>query len=159
MTNAESTVNVNKDLQNTAEDIEPTVNKCDTVVSLNSGESEIENNSTDAENEVDYAAVVEEDIRTLREEFRELSTLTDICELDDPMRYAALRDLGLTPAEAYLATAKRQKKDNRSHLVATRAVSKSPLGSMSDAELMAAREIFDGVPDSEIRKLYKRVTK
>ena len=159
MTNAESTVNVNKDLQNTAEDIEPTVNKCDTVVSLNSSESEIENNSTDAEHEVDYAAVVEEDIRTLREEFRELSTLTDICELDDPMRYAALRDLGLTPAEAYLATAKRQKKDNRSHLVATRTVSASQNGSMSDAELSAAREIFVGVSDAEIRKLYKRVTK
>ena len=159
MTNAESTANVNKDLQNANEDIEAIEQKCDTVADSNSDGSENDSNSANAENEVDYAAVVEEDIRTLREEFRELSSLTDICELDDPMRYAALRDLGLTPAEAYLATAKRQRKDNRSHLVATHAVSKSATGSMSDAELMAAREIFDGVSDSEIRKLYKRVTK
>lgn len=117
-----------------------------------------EDNEDGSEVGIDYAALAAEDLKALRSEFRELSGLTDICELDNPLRYAALRDLGLTPAEAYLATAKRQKKDNRSHLYATRTVTAAPQGSMSEAEMAAAREIFSGVSDAEIRKLYKRVS-
>ena len=155
----ETLKNVNEDLQTADENSEDITKKLDTDTDENPNADVGDENAPVSDGAVDYAAVVEEDIRILKEEFRELSTLTDICELSDPLRYAALRDLGLTPAEAYLATAKRPKKDNRSHLFATRAVSTSPLGSMSDAELAAAREIFDGVSDSEIRKLYKRVTK
>ena len=150
--------NVNENLQNTNDFSEGEAKNLDTDAAECAAEGNDGSNDNKAD-AVDYAAVVEEDIRILKEEFRELSSLSDICELDDPLRYAALRDLGLTPVEAYLATAKRQRKDNRSHLVATRTVSRAPVGSMSDAELMAAREIFDGVSDSEIRKLYKRVTK
>lgn len=126
-----------------------------------SASSELENEAADtaASDEIDYEAVVKEDLKILREEFSELSEITDICELDNPLRYAALRDLGLSPAEAYLATAKRSRKDNRSHLVATRTVSLEKNGTMSDAELASAREIFSNISDREIRKLYKRVTK
>lgn len=159
MIDGQTTENVNQDLQNANEDLELSAKKLDTDADTNPDSEENSRTMENVEATVDYAAVVQEDIRILKEEFRELSSLSDICELDDPLRYAALRDLGLTPAEAYLATAKRQKKDNRSHLMATHTVSKSPVGSMSDAELMAAREIFDGVSDSEIRKLYRRVTK
>ena len=158
MTNAESTANVNKDLQNANEDIEAIEQKCDTVADSNSDGSENDSNSANAENEVDYAAVVEEDIRTLREEFRELSSLTDICELDDPMRYAALRDLGLTPAEAYLATARKRRGDNRSHLHSSVPKhSAFPGPGISESELTAAREIFPDMSDNEIRQLYRKV--
>ena len=153
-------MNEEQTLENVNEDLHSTPENTDTVAEINTNEANEENDSSEkSESEIDYAKVVEEDIRILKEEFPELSSLSDICELHNPLRYAALRDLGLTPAEAYLATAKRQKRDNRSHLIATHAVSTSRNGSMSDAELLAAREIFDGMPDSEIRKLYKRVTK
>ena len=117
-----------------------------------------EDTEENADTEVDYAALAAEDLKALKAEFRELSGLSDISELENPLRYAALRDLGLSPAEAYLATSRRQKKDNRSHLYATRTVTSSPQGSMSEAELTAAREIFHGVSDAEIRRLYKRVS-
>lgn len=117
-----------------------------------------EDNEESADTEVDYAALAAEDLKVLKAEFRELSGLSDISELENPMRYAALRDLGLSPLEAYLATSRRHKKDNRSHLYATRTVTSTPQGSMSEAELTAAREIFSGVSDAEIRRLYKRVS-
>ncbi len=159
MTDTKDIENVNKNLQDTsaALAIEPPEIDTDRMQTEDVPQNEeLEHN---ANSDIDYAAVVEEDLRVLREEFGELSSLTDITELNDPLRYAALRDLGLTPVEAYLATAKRQKKDNRSHLVATRTVSAAQNGSMSESELSAAREIFVGVSDAEIRKLYKRVTK
>ena len=109
---------------------------------------------------VDYAEIAREDLALLKSEFPELSDLRDICELNNPMRYAALRDLGLSPAEAYLATAKRiPKRDNRAHLSATGNASYSPQGSMSEAELSTARELFSDMSDAEIRKLYKKVNR
>ena len=159
MTEPQNVENVNQDLQNDSDVLENEAQNFDTDNGQSQNPAESEEPTSAIDDAVDYAAVVESDLRILKEEFRELSSITDITELNDPLRYAALRDLGLTPVEAYLATAKRQKKDNRSHLVATRTVSASQNGSMSDAELSAAREIFVGVSDAEIRKLYKRVTK
>ena len=99
------------------------------------------------------------DVAELSAEFSELRGLTDITELENPLRYATLRDLGLTAAEAYLATTKnRRKTDNRSHLFGMPMVSSSQTGSMPDRELEAAREIFTDMSDSEIRNLYKKVT-
>ena len=109
---------------------------------------------------VNYGELVKADIAALSAEFSELSELSDITELENPLRYAALRDLGLTPAEAYLATTKnRRKTDNRSHLFGMPMVSSSPLGSMSERELESARELFSDMSDAQIRKLYKKVTK
>ena len=144
---------VNESLQNNEQELDTS-----TEIALSEPASDGENDDS-CESEIDYAAVVVEDLKILRDEFAELASISDICELNNPLRYAALRDLGLSPVEAYLATAKRVKKDNRSHLVATRTVSVEKNGAMSDAELAAAREIFSGVSDREIRKLYKRVTK
>ncbi|MBE6644629.1 MAG: hypothetical protein E7612_04525 [Ruminococcaceae bacterium] len=143
---------VNESLQNKPKEIDTSANEA--PIETESAES-----TADGEDGIDYALVVSEDLRILREEFPELSEIEDICELNDPLRYAALRDLGLSPEEAYLATSKRQKKDNRSHLFATKTVSVSRNGAMSDSELAAAREIFTDISDREIRKLYKRVTK
>ena len=159
MTDSQNTENVNENLQGEGAISEIETQNIDTDNGQSQIHAETEEPLSDITAAVDYAVIVEEDLRILKEEFRELSSITDITELNDPLRYAALRDLGLTPAEAYLATAKRQKRDNRSHLVATRTLSAAQNGSMSDAELAAAREIFVGVSDAEIRKLYKRVTK
>lgn len=110
---------------------------------------------------IDYAAIVARDVAELRSQFGELAELTDVTELADPMRYAALRDLGLTATEAYLATTPRAKRaDTRAHL--TGAVPRGaslPRGSMSSAELEAARDIFTGLSDTQIQALYKRVTR
>ena len=108
---------------------------------------------------IDYERLMKEDVDTLRSHFPELADIGDITDLDDPLRYAALRDLGLTPAEAYRATAKRAYTDTRSHL--KRAHGKNASGStslMSPTELMAARDIFPDKSDAEIQRLYKRVS-
>ena len=110
--------------------------------------------------EIDYGEIVKEDIRTLSQEFAELSNLSDISELDNPLRYAALRDLGLTPAEAYLATTKvRRAFDNRSHLYSSPMISSSRGAQIPEKEMEIAREIFSDMSDSQIRQLYKKVTK
>lgn len=123
-------------------------------------EALVTENEKSEEATVDYATVVKADIAELSAEFTELKDLTDITELENPLRYAALRDLGLTPAEAYLATTKnRHKKDNRSHLFGMPMVSSAHSAAMPEGELEAAREIFTDISDAQIRKLYKKVTR
>ena len=108
---------------------------------------------------IDYESVIKEDIALLRRTFPELSGISDITELENPLRYAALRDLGLTPAEAYLATERGRRADTRSHLFgAVPRGASSPSGSMSQKELEGAREIFSGMSDVDIQKLYRKVT-
>ena len=108
----------------------------------------------------DYAKIIEEDLATLKAQFPELHGIEAITQLNNPLRYAALRDLGLSPAEAYLATARRYKSDTRSHLKSAhgRNAARSVSG-MSYAELTAARDLFPGKNDAEIERLYKRVSK
>lgn len=108
---------------------------------------------------IDYAELMRQDAAALCAEFPELYGLRDVTELDNPMRYAALRDLGLSPSEAYLATARRERRDNRAHLGATPAIASAPRGTISDAEMAAARDTFPDMSDAEIRRLYKKVTK
>lgn len=108
----------------------------------------------------DASELLCEDITLLRESFPELSSLTDISQLQNPTRYAALRDLGLTAEEAYLATSKREVKDNRAHLrAAVPAASRPPYSSMTRREWQTARELFEDMSDSEIEKLYRKVTR
>ena len=149
---------VNKDLQSDSENPstspdfhENESSEAESLETKQSGEDTAEN--------VDYEALSKSDVLALRAEFHELSELSTLFELDDPVRYGALRDLGLTPAEAYLATRKRRGVDNRSHLRPTRSVAKGATPLMTEAEMSAARELFSDVSDSEIRQLYKRVTK
>ena len=122
--------------------------------------AEDEESAAYGESEPDYEAIIKEDIATLKAEFPELGGIEDITDLHNPLRYAALRDLGLSPAEAYLATAKRVKTDTRAHLKSAHGRSAAPAGSaMSYAELATARELFPGKNDRELARLYKRVTK
>lgn len=108
---------------------------------------------------VDYAAIAAADLVELKEQFPELSEYEDITEIDNPLRYAALRDLGLTPREAYLATNERHRRiDNRAHL--STAVPKGagvPRGGMSREELYRARELFGNMSDAELHSLYRKV--
>ena len=132
--------------------------------------TDTENNVTDAEVEkadeiesteaVDYEALVNSDIEALKSEFPELQDITDITDLNNPLRYAALRDLGLSPAEAYMATAKRRTQDTRAHLRSAHGKSAAAnVGMMSQYELATARDLFPGLSDLELQRLYKKVTK
>lgn len=111
--------------------------------------------------EIDYEELMEEDLRELKAEFSELEMTASITQLSNPLRYAALRDLGLSPREAYLATQERRKpQDNRAHLsgaVARRAA--MPHSAMSPREMRQARELFSDMTDAEITALYQRVNK
>ncbi len=108
----------------------------------------------------DYAELIRADLAALRSEFPELADMTDITELPDPMRYAALRDLGLDAAEAYLASSRRRGYDTRSHLSTAYGRASAPSGSaMTQRALAEAREIFSGLTDSEIQRLYRKVTR
>ena len=125
-------------------------------------EGEVEGNtdSIDASDTPDYEAIIAADVSELSREFPELKGLKDITELNNPLRYAALRDLGLTPREAYLATAKRPAQDTRAHLRSAHGRSAAAsVGMMSQEELSAARELFPSLSDSQLQKLYKKVTK
>ena len=131
--------------------------------------TEIDSDGDDAVNEAelteaggvtDYEAIIASDIATLKSEFPELKDITEITELNNPLRYAALRDLGLSPVEAYMATARRQTQDTRSHLRSAHGRSAAaPTSMMTQYELATARELFPGLNDSDLQRLYKKVTK
>ena len=115
-----------------------------------------------SENGDSYTDLIARDLAELRAEFSELSELSDITELENPTRYGALRDLGLTPAEAYRATSTRKetRTDTRSHLrSAAPRHALAPDSRMSYRELEMARELFGDMSDKELQRLYKRVTK
>lgn len=119
-----------------------------------------EDNGDGDEGGVDYEALIASDIAALKAEFPELKGITDITELNNPMRYAALRDLGLTPTEAYMATAKRRTQDTRAHLKSAHGKGAAvSAGMMSQLELATARELFPGKNDAELQRLYKRVSR
>lgn len=109
----------------------------------------------------DYADLAKKDMQELASLFPHLRGKESVRELENPLRYAALRDLGLSPKEAYLAThGSVGGYDNRSHLrsaVPRGAASGSDM--LGARELEAARELFTGLSDREIQKLYKRVSK
>ena len=108
----------------------------------------------------DIGEALEAELAQLKEIFPELSGVEDITGIKNPMRYAALRDLGLSPTEAYLAARGPQRtSDNRSHLRTSVPRGMGRGTSMPPEELARAREIFYGMSDSEIQRLWKKVTK
>ena len=75
-------------------------------------------------------------------------------------RYSELRRMGLSAKEAYLAASSRTRQDNRSHMVTgVPHGASSPTGGMSSSEMELARGLFSGIPESEIKRLYAKVTK
>ena len=115
--------------------------------------------SQKAENDNYYEELLVSDMNELSDEFAENGRIK-ITDLKNPLRYGALRDLGLTPKEAYLASGGRKERtDNRSHLSSS--VPRKTAAEFSEiprAELDAARELFSDISDSEIRNLYRKVT-
>ena len=106
--------------------------------------------------------MAEEDLRILQSRFAVCRQISHISQLQNPLRYAQLRDLGLSPEEAYLATnyarLSAYQKDNRSHLHS--AIPKGAGGeSMSAEALSQARDLFGNLSDGELLSLYRRATK
>lgn len=130
------------------------------VGAAESGSEEDYGSDTEEAQGEDFEALAAADLNEIRREFQEARGLTSITELDNPIRFAELRELGLSVREAYLATQKRRRTDNRSHLsgVAPRGAA-SPARSMTSSELSRARELFIGMSDAEIQSLYKRVSR
>ena len=127
-------------------------------------ESEASENAAE-ENEgvnIDYAELDRADMRELCELFPHLRGKESVAELENPLRYAALRDLGLTPKEAYLATEDHRpaRYDNRRHLRSSVPVgARESTDRLGGGELEAARELFSGLSDRELQRLYKKVNK
>lgn len=122
----------------------------------------VENDTAETgENNTDgyYEELLQSDMNELSEEFSANDKIK-ITDLKNPLRYGALRDLGLTPKEAYLASGGRKERaDNRSHLSSSvPRKTAAPFYEIPRSELDAAREIFTGMSDSEIRNLYRKVT-
>ena len=104
-------------------------------------------------------ATLDSDLETLAKEFPDIASRLAHGFVNTE-RYAKLRSLGLTPEEAYLATSRPARSDNRSHLTSSvPASAKSPLGGMSKREMATARYLFEDLSEREIKALYNRVTK
>ena len=153
----DTTYEVNANQSADVEDAKSEMSESPTDETIAADEAEFIKDESDS---VDYEALIASDLDTLRTEFPELSGIRDITDLNNPLRYAALRDLGLTPEEAYMATAKRKAQDTRAHLRSAHGKSAATsIGMMSQYELASARELFPGMSDSELQRLYKKVTK
>lgn len=98
-----------------------------------------------------------DDVEELKRQFPELSDTRASEELLGSEKYRRFRSLGLTPAEAYLASGGVRPM--------ARLLPSSPLSvkrrdvGISDHQLRMARELFSEMSDTEIQALYRRVTK
>ena len=111
----------------------------------------------------DYADMEREDLAALAAAYPALGSLASLGELDDPARYGELRELGLSPKEAFLAVGggrllTRRVQDTRAHLAtAVGRAAATSCGRLSAGELAAARDLFPALSDGEIDALYRRV--
>ena len=124
-----------------------------------SSESSEEKDFDDGFDAVSYEELARRDLEEIHAKFPETRGLRSITALPKALRYAELRDLGLSPTEAYLATGRlRPASDNRAHLNSKVPKGSSERGSfMKLSELNSARELFSSLSDEEIQRLYKRV--
>ena len=76
-------------------------------------------------------------------------------------RYSALRSMGLSAREAYLATGSGiDRESTKAHLISSvPSPARAPESAMSTQEMDAARSLFEGMSDADIRKLYNKVTR
>jgi len=144
---------VNAEIAQVEEITDTAVNQSETK------EAEIPTREEKENEDTDYKELLKADMLELSGEFSPGKEM-NISDLKNPIRYGALRDLGLSPKEAYLASGgKRENEDNRSHLSSS--VPKkfsSQFSEIPRAELDAARELFGDLSDAQIRNLYKKVT-
>lgn len=124
-------------------------------------ETDAPEHEAEEKGEIDYAKRLDEDLAQIREQFPSLHGIRDVTDLKDPLRFGALRDLGLTAKEAYLASGgKKRSYDNRTHLISSvPGGARSAVDGISRVELDMARDIFGSMSEGEIQKLYRKVTK
>ena len=117
-----------------------------------------------ADDEKTFRRQAEEDLAKLKEVAPETAAYGHLGEMPGALRFAELRELGLSVEEAYYAVrgavgAKPlPDRGGRAHLhgsVPGRAAS-GGVG-MTAGEIEAARRLFPGLPDREIASLYRRV--
>lgn len=110
---------------------------------------------------VDYAALATRDLGEIKRLAPALAGLSHLAELPNALRYAALRDAGLSVEEAlhaachaYLAP---RAADNRAHLRSAVPIGAAGTPSrMTAAEMREARELFGDLTEGEIERLYAR---
>ena len=152
----------NEEILPTVEPTEEITESADAPSTIDGQEARVYAESIQTEKEeTDYEALMFSDVQVLKGKFPELREMENLTELNNPLRYAYLRDLGLTPEEAYLATARpRSSVNNRAHLFgAAPKRASSPSSAITEGELANCRELFDGMSDDDIRSLYRKVTK
>lgn len=123
------------------------------------GESEDADDATGVG--VDYAALAARDLGEIKRLAPALAGLSHLAELPNALRYAALRDAGLSVEEAlhaachaYLAP---RAADNRAHLRSAVPIGAAGTPSrMTAAEMREARELFGDLTEGEIERLYAR---
>ena len=114
------------------------------------------------EEEARFAELERADLAALAEAMPELGGLSDLSSLTSPGRYGELREAGLSPIEAYLATEGqrllRRAHDTRGHLKSSVGRASGTAGMrLGASELSAARELFPALSDREIEALWRRV--
>lgn len=117
--------------------------------------------SADAAAPTDYAALAAEDLREIKRMAPSLAGLTHLAELPNALRYAALRDAGLSVEEALYAACHAfvtpRAADNRAHLRSAVPIGAAGTPSrMTAAEMREARELFGDLTEGEIERLYAR---
>ncbi|MGN1206849.1 MAG: hypothetical protein ACI4SP_00965 [Eubacteriales bacterium] len=110
----------------------------------------------------DYEALAAEDLAEIHRLVPALEGITHLAELPNAVRYAALRDAGLSVEEALWAAchavvAGRAPYDNRSHLRSSvpRGAAGNP-AAMTASEMQAAKDLFGDLSEAEIERLYLR---
>lgn len=127
--------------------------------------------SDTADMPMDYAKMAADDLAIINRTFPGLG-LTDLRKIDNPGRYGAMRDMGLSPEEAFRATnherirahtaaAERARADSKSHIRGDMPKKQGSADdfSLSAKEMREARELFPDKSDKEITALYRSVSK
>lgn len=100
----------------------------------------------------------EEDVKSLREAFPELSKIKGLSELSDPQKYLDYRKKGLTAEEAYTLTYAGQRKASGTRKPDLRS---SPNGGGPTPSGLTSRELSEaraqtGLDDETLRKYYRK---
>ena len=107
-----------------------------------------------------FAELERADLAVLAESFPSMRGSSSLLSLKNPARYGELRELGLTPTEAYLASEglpRERAGDSRAHLAPSLGRSARPTGGrISVGEMEAARDLFPSLSDREIEALWRR---
>ena len=111
--------------------------------------------------QTDFAALAQADLAEIKRLFPAYGGLTHLTQIDNPTRFAALRDAGLSVEEAFLATNARRalapRADNRAHLRPVSGVSRAGAGiALPAGEMERLRELFPDLTDEGVQALYRR---